>query len=210
MISKKDLQTWRRKFREYVRTHGSLSLHDEEGNDISFDNGKPMWLEDHVIVGFGDSISIEVEMDGLVDETEENRLVFWLRRFAASMGRFGVEVDISKNKDKGADYSVSASMEIPDMSKRSKKSKSDVVRDEDDFWIIGDPSISQFMTVEDRGYHGDSCETTSNPLSADRYDTYEEAVDALCTQEDVVQWAGGTPFPSRVRPLKVDVKVTVK
>ena len=210
MISEKEIQTWRRKFREYVKTHGTLELHDEEGNDIAFHNGKPMWLEDHVILGFGDGVSVDVEMDGLVDETEERRIEVWLRRFAAGMGRFWVDIDISKKKDNGADYSVVASMEIPEMSDRAKMSKSDRVRDEDDFWIIGDPSISQFMTVEDRGYHGDICETTSDPLSADRYDTYEEAVDALCTQQDVVLWAGGTPFPSRVRPLKVDVNVIVR
>lgn len=210
MISKKVLQTLRSKFREYVKTHELFALHDNEGNDIAFDLGKPMWLEENVIIGLGDSISVEVEMDGLVDETDEKRLVLWLRRFAASMGRFGVEVDMSKIKDKGPYYSVSASMEIPEMSKRSKKSKSCVIRDEDDFWIIGDPSISQFMTIEDRGYHGYINETMSDPLSADRYNTYDEAAEVLCTQEDIVEWVRGTPFPSRVRPLKVDVKVTVK
>jgi hypothetical protein len=212
MISKKGLQIWKMKFREYVRTHDSLELQDNEGNKIAFDLGEPMWLEDNVITGFGDSISVEVEMDGLVDKTDENRIVVWLRRFAASMGRFGVKVDITKNESKGSYYSVFASMDIPEMSKRSKKSRSHVFRDNDDFWIIGDPTIGQFqfMMIEDRGYYGDVCETTDDPLSADRYNTYKEAEDALCTQEDIIEWARGTPFPSRVRPLKVDVKVTVK
>lgn len=209
-MAKETIQAWRRKFREYVKAHKGLSLHDDDGNDIAFDHGKPMWNEDRVVDECGDSIHVDVEMDGLVDKVEENRIAVWLRRFAATMGRFGVEVDISKMKDNGADYSVSASMEIQALSKRAKKAKSEVVKDEDDFWIIGDPTISQFMMVEDHGYTGDSCETTSNPLAADRYETYDEAVDALCTQEDVILWAGGTPFPSRVRPLKVDVKVTVR
>ena len=120
-MAKETIQTWRRKFREYVKAHKGLSPHDDDGNDIAFDHGKPMWNEDRVVDECGDSIHVDVEMDGLVDKAEENRIAVWLRRFAASMGRFGVEVDISKRKDNGADYSVSASMEIQALSKRAKK-----------------------------------------------------------------------------------------
>ena len=84
-----------------------------------------------------------------------------------------------------------------------------MVKDDDEFWIIGDPTISNFMMVADHGYYGDSCETTNDPLAADSYKTSVEAVDALCTNEDVILWAAGTPFPSRVMPLKVNVRVSV-
>jgi len=206
---KATIQTWRRKFREHVKAYSGLRLNDEDGCSIAFKNGKPMWNEEHVVDECCGTIFINVEAEGFVDKSEELRILAWLRRFAASMGRFSVDILIDKYETEGR-YRMTYAMEIPELSKFAEKSRSEVIKDDDEFWIIGDPTTSQFMMVEDRGYHGDSCETTSDPLAADSYHTFKDAVDALCSEEDVILWAAGTPFPSRVRPLKVNMKVTVK
>ena len=201
-----DIKLWKSKFREYFRTHKILGLRDCDGNEIALRGGKPTWIEGSVIHDEGDMVSVDVWMAGHVGTEKMMGLDRWLRGFAASTGNFSVEVDLRNDEDGGA----RAHMEIPNvLSKHGKAARSCVVKDEDDFWIIGDPTIGQYMLVEDRGYSGDSCETTSDPILADHFETRSEAVDALCSQEDVILWAAGTPYPSRVRPLKVDVKVSV-
>ena len=204
----KCISLWRKKFREYVRDNVciGLGLCDEDGNPIAFRNGKPMWNEDHVVLDCGDFVAIIVHKRP-DDWKDGDRISTWLRRFAATMERFSVEVGFSES-DTGAARMLSVSAEIPkELSKRAGLARKRSVDSRDEFWIVGDPTIRMYMRVEGRGYHGDSCESTEDALLADRYATYEEAVEALCSNSDVIMWAAGTPFPSRVVPIKVGVNV---
>lgn len=188
------IETWRSKFRSFVKGHKFHGLTDMGGNPIAFHNGKPMWDEKSVV--FGDSPDVVVYVVVGKDEEHADRVGDWLRRFAAVMGRYHVYVDITDESDEKMSVEMSA---VKDLSKRAKFNKSEVYGE---FWAIGDPTINMYM---------ESCDgsTTDDPICAERFNTMEDAVDAIVGDPEVQMWIGLTPFPSRVRPLKVHVSARV-
>ena len=196
---------WARGFAKFVKDNPPRGLVDIMGRKIGFKGGNQMFGA--AVMEEGDMLCVEVYTEKSVQEDEIRGVESWLRRFAASMGRFCV--DVFKIMLEDGRYSLSFEV-TKELTERERSEMSRKVVDGDSFYIIGDSTTSSYMLVEDRGYSVDSCETTSDPLDAYRYGSFDEAVIAMSTDEDVILWCNGTPYPSRVRPLLVDVRTMVR
>lgn len=155
----------------------------------------------------GDFVNVEVRADGILDSVFEDVIANWLRGFAAYMGVYHADIDITRNEDSQCekDYSITAAMEIP----KEPFSLEGASHDSEEFWIVGDETTATYMCEEGRGYDGYVLETTSDPICAMRFPSKKDAINWLCTVDDAIDWAGGTPYPSRVMPLKVKVGISI-
>ena len=202
------LNLWINGFRKYVNSRGGMRLLDPNGADIDFDRGNPMWEEGSVLKECPRGMKLRLRKDGLVCEEDEKRLIKWICGFAASMGVFHVETDLDVVSENDSDYTVEATAYLPD----PKNDDLVVCTENETFYIVGDPKnglFAHFMGDEfDDGCYVD----VTDPMDADRFDTYEQAVNALVEDDDLRIWMDEQTYCEDVKPLKVStsVKVTTK
>lgn len=202
------LNWWRKEFRKYVNSHGGMKLLDPSGADIDFDCGKPMWEEGSVLQECAGGMKLRLRQAGLVCEEDEKRLIKWIWGFAARMGVFHVETDLEVVHDNDADYTVEVTADLPDPQNEDLV----VCADGDTFYIVGNPTNGVFAHFKGDEF-GDGCYVdVTDPMKAERFDTYEQAVNALVEDEDLRIWMDEQTYGEDVKPLKVStsVKVTTK
>lgn len=206
MLIEEDLKRWREGFRAFVRANGNLAWHDPSDNDIAFDDdGSPLWNEEDCIFEADGEIGVRVRVDNIVTEEEERRIGRMLRKFAVSMGVYRVyEIGMSVVRGDDADYDIVAEtalcdMEIPCLAGRYE--------DQDAWWIIGDAAKHTFLHFKE--YDGSAIET-SDPMDAERYDTYEDAARAMWKDDEVLFWIDQFPDGFSFSPLKIASLVSVR
>lgn len=92
---------WRARFEDFVRFESDLALCDPDGNDLDFENGKPMWNPRKTVCESGDFVEVHIRMDGCVDDYDEQNAAMWLRRFAAKNGVYHINVDFEVIHENG-------------------------------------------------------------------------------------------------------------
>lgn len=210
-MTKEAIRKWRKRFRDYVRfrdyeTTDWIDLSDTEGNDISFDCGRPMWNQKLTVYDAGNFVNVRVRRDGCVCEADEVHVGKWLRRFAAENGVFHVGVDIDVVNDRDGTYSIDASISFEAIRAYEKPDPQD---DYDSYWVIGDVERYEFFGKKGDGF--DDCTIPVNdPSAADKYESFDEALNAMVEDDEVFEWVDEQPDPESVRPLLVEVKTTVK
>ena len=204
-MTKAMIRKWRERFRDYVMTNG-IDLSDTEGNDIAFDRGKPMWNQKLTVYDSGNFVNVTVRRDGCVCELDEVHVAKWLRMFAAENGVFHVGVDIDVVNDRDGTYSIDASTSFESIRACERPEPND---DYDSYWVIGDVERYEFFGKKGDGF--DDCPMSVNdPSAADQYESFDEALNAMVEDDEVLEWVDEQPDPESVRPLLVEVKTTVK
>ena len=204
-----DIKKWRKGFRDYAAVKSKImDITDSDGGVISFDDGKPMWDEGLVLQEAAGVVKLCLRMFGIIDEADEKHLYKFIWGYAAYMGVFHVDVDLEVVKDNGADYTVEATANIPN----PREDRMIVTSVTSDYFIVGNTTTGVFAHYKAYEY-GDGCYIDVYEVSqAEKFDTYEDAVNALVEDEDLRIWMDENPHPEDVRPLKVhkDIKVTNK
>ena len=205
-MTKRLLRMWRARFEDFVRFESDLDLCDPDGNDLDFENGKPMWNPRKTVRESGDFVEVYVRMNGCVDDYDEQKAAMWLRRFAATNGVYHINVDFEVIHDNGSSYSIEASTSFDGSGKLPRPKMQE---DSESFWIIGDLDRYEFYGTKGDGF--DHCPMTMNdPTAADQYESFDEALNAMVEDDEVFEWVDEQPDPESVRPLIVEVKTTVK
>ena len=200
------LRMWRARFEDFVRFESDLDLCDPSGNDIDFENGKPMWNPRKTVCESGDLVEVHIRMNGCVCDNDEQKAAMWLRRFAAKNGVYHINVDFYVIHDNGSSYSIEASTSFVGC-RECKIQK--MQGDSESFWVIGDLGRYEFYGTKGDGF--DHCPMTMNdPSAADQYESFDEALNAMIEDDEVFEWVDEQPDPESVRPLLVEVKTTVK
>jgi hypothetical protein len=168
-----------------------------------------MWNEGLVLLECAGGMKLRLRQEGLVCEDDEKSLVKWIWGFAASMGVFHVDVDIEVLGDNDADYSVEVTADMP----CHNNAHIVVCSDRDTFYVVGNPTTGVFAHFKGDDFSGEGCYVdVADPMKAERFDTYEQAVYALVEDEDLRIWMDEQECSEDVKPLKVctTVKVTTK
>ena len=207
-MTKRLLRMWRAKFEDFVRFESDLALCDPDGNDLDFENGKPMWNPRKTVCESGDFVEVHIRMDGCVDDYDEQKAAMWLRRFAAKNGVYHINVDFEVIHENGASssYSIEASTSFSGSGERTRPN---MQGDSESFWIIGDLDRYEFYGTKGDGFS--HCPMTMNdPSAADQYESFDEALNTMVEDDEVFEWVDEQPDPESVRPLLVEVRTTVK
>lgn len=210
-MTKAAIREWRKRFRDYVRfrdyeTTDWIDLSDTEGNDISFDCGRPMWNQKLTVYDAGNFVNVTVRKDGCVCENDERKVGKWIRRFAALNGVYHVSVDVDIVRDNGGSYSIEVSTSFigKDIYPKPKPQE-----DSDSYWVIGDLDRYDFYGSKADGFDH-STMTVNDPAVADQFESFEEAVEAMAEDDDVFEWVDEQQDPESVRPLFVEIITKVK
>ena len=201
------IRRWRNRFEDYVRFESDIVLCDSDGNELSFENGKPTWNPKLTVYDAGNFVNVNVIRHGCILEGEEKRVVKWIREFAAKYGIFhvGVDVEISHDEDGTCTVDASTSFVGNDIFPKPKPQG-----DYDSYWVIGDLDRYEFYGTKD-GFGSGRCPMTVNDHScAERYESFEDARDAMALDDDVFDWVDEQGDPESVRPLLVEVKTNIK
>lgn len=203
------IEQWRKGFRDYAAVRGEISdITDSDGGVITFDEGKPVWDENLVLQEACGGVKICLRMCGLVCEEDEKEIFKFICGYAAHMGMFHVEIDLEVVNDNGAAYTVEAKATILD----PPEGMLCVCSEEGEFFIVGNPTTGLFAHFKGDDF-GDGCYIdVTDPMQAEKFDTYEDAARALVEDEDLRIWMDEQKYAEDVRPLKVHktVKVTTK
>ena len=202
------LNLWINGFREYANSHGGMKLIDPNGAEIDFDRGKPMWEEGSVLQEVVGGMRLRLRKEGLVCEEDEKKLIKWIWGFAASMGVFHVETDLDVVNDNDDNYTVEVIAYLHD----PKNDDLVVCTENDTFYIVGNPTNGLFAHFKGDEFD-DGCDVdVTDPMEAERFNTYDQAVNALVEDEDLRIWMDEQTYCDDVKPLKVytSVKVTTK
>ena len=79
--------------------------------------------------------------------------------------------------------------------------------DTDEFWVIGD-YVARVFAEWGGDCHGCYVDS-SDPASAERFDSYREAQEACFHDEDILEWKKDQRDPKAVKPLRCRVQVAV-
>lgn len=203
------IEQWRKGFRDYAASKSKImDITDSNGGVITFDDG-PLWDEGLVLQEAAGGVKLCLRMFGIIDEADEKHLYKFIWGYAAYMGVFHVEIDPEVVKDNGADYTVEAKATILDPPEGTLL----VCSEEGEFFIVGNPTTGVFAHFKGEAWGGDGCYIdVTDPMQAEKFDTYEDAARALVEDEDLRIWMDEQKYAEDVRPLKVHktVKVTTK
>lgn len=201
-MKKDQLDKLKKRFVEYVRKKGGMGLCDSLGGPLDFyKNGRPMWNQDLVIYMCADSVNIRLFKGGCLCEEDGRPVARFIREFAADNDVFHVPVSFDSLDDDGSkDFTleISASFEI----ERPKKPA--IFCDADWTWVIGDLESMTFLgEKEEYETHYADVGWFDNAV---HFDTFEDAVSAMVSDEGVFSWVDEHGFADRIIPIKVGLR----